>query len=166
MEWNRHQSGGSRPARSPPAATVQAHKEVPMHRIYPWTGVAIAALLAGVAPVVLAQTNPASEDHPQSGAVTHTPPFQTPPPQDNTPEQNPDQTSMPPRTPQSQTGQEMGQHDMRGTVESVSQDGIVKVRTDEGTLKVHFPQARQHLKKGDTITLHLSYTIDSPPSSM
>jgi hypothetical protein len=136
-----------------------------MHRTYPWTGVAIAALLAGAAPLALAQSNPASEDHPQSGAVTHTPPFQTPPPQDKPQNQNPDQTSMPPRT--TQTGQEMGRHDMRGTVQSVSQDGIVKVRTDEGTLKVHFPQASQHLKKGDTITLHLSYTIDSsPPSSM
>lgn len=148
------------------AADRFPHKEVPMHRTYPWTGVAIAALLAGAAPVVLAQTNPASEDHPQSGAVTHTPPFQTPPPQDKSQTQNPDQTSMPARTPQSQTGQEMGQHDMRGTVESVSQDGIVKVRTEEGTLKVHFPQASQHLKRGDTITVHLSYTIDSSPSSM
>jgi hypothetical protein len=140
--------------------------EFPMHRTYPWTGVAMAALLAGAAPVLLAQTNPASEDHPQSGAVTHTPPFQTPPPEDKTQNQNPDQAPTTAQTSQSQTGQEMGQHDMRGTVESVSQDGIVKVRTDEGTLKVHFPQASQHLKKGDTITVHLSYTIESSQSSM
>jgi hypothetical protein len=49
---------------------------------------------------------------------------------------------------------------MRGTVESVSQDGMVEVRTAEGTLKVHFPQASQHLQKGETITLHLAYTVD------
>jgi hypothetical protein len=139
-----------------------------MYRTHPWTSVAIAALLAGAAPFALAQTSPASTQHPQSGAVTHTPPFQTPPPQDKTQPQNPDQTSMPPRTSQAQPGQEMGQHDMRGTVESVSQNGIVEVRTAEGTLKVHFPQASQHLKKGDTITLHLAYTVDetSDGSSM
>ncbi|HJP98803.1 MAG TPA: hypothetical protein VJ862_09600 [Rhodanobacteraceae bacterium] len=116
---------------------------------------AAAIALACIAPFALAQTNPASQDHPQSGAVTHTPPFQTPPPQDKTQPANPDQTSS-----QAQPGQEMGQHDMRGTVEAVSQNGMVKVRTAEGTLKVHFPQASQHLKKGDTITLHLAYTVD------
>ncbi len=131
-----------------------------MHRTHPWTAFAVAVLLAGAAPLALAQTNPASQEHPQSGAVTHTPPFQTPPPQDQTQPQNPDQTSMPPRTSQAQPGQEMGRHDMRGTVESVSPDGMVEVRTSEGSLKVHFPQASQHLKKGDTITLHLSYTVD------
>lgn len=133
-----------------------------MYRTHPWTSIAIAALLAGAAPFALAQTSPASTQHPQSGAVTHTPPFQTAPPQDKTQPGNPDQTS------QAQPGQEMGQHDMRGTVESVSQDGMVEVRTAEGTLKVHFPEASQHLKKGDTITLHLSYTVDetSDGSSM
>jgi hypothetical protein len=130
-----------------------------MHRTYPWTGIAVAALVAGAAPFALAQTNPASTQHPQSGAVTHTPPFQTPP-QDKTQPTNPDETSMPPRSSQAQPGQEMGQHDMRGTIESVSQDGIVKIRTAEGTLKVHFPQASQHLQKGETITLHLAYTVD------
>lgn len=126
-----------------------------MKRIRSIPSLAAAIVLACAAPFALAQTNPASQEHPQSGAVTHTPPFQTPPPQDKTKPQNPDQTSS-----QAQPGQEMGQHDMRGTVESVSQSGIVEVRTAEGTLKVHFPEASQHLKKGDTITLHLAYTVD------
>lgn len=122
------------------------------HTRHPWTGIAVAALLVGATPLALAQ-NPAESEHPQSGAVTHTPPFQTPP-------QNPA------RTPQANA--EMGRHDMTGTVESVSPDGFVEVKTAEGTLKVHFPHAGQHLKKGEKITLHLAYTIDSPssPSSM
>lgn len=132
------------------------------HTRHPWTGIAVAALLVGATPLALAQ-NPAESEHPQSGAVTHTPPFQTPP---QNPAENPDRTSMPPRTPQANA--EMGRHDMTGTVESVSPDGFVEVKTAEGTLKVHFPEAGQHLKKGEKITLHLAYTIDSPssPSSM
>lgn len=129
-----------------------------MHRIHSWTGIAAATLLAGAVPLALAQTSPASQEHPQSGAVTHTPPFQTPPPQDKAQPANPEQGST--GTSQAQPGQELGRHDMRGTVQSVGQDGMVEVRTDEGTLKVHFPEASQHLKKGDTITLHLSYTVD------
>lgn len=134
------------------------------HTHHPWTGIAVAALLAGGAPFALAQTNPGESEHPQSGAVTHTPPFQTPPPenQNQNPTENPDQ-AMPPRT--AQANREMGRHDMTGTVKSVSEDNIVEVRTDDGTLKVHFPEASQNLKKGDTITLHLAYTIDSSPSS-
>jgi len=139
-----------------------------MKRMDSLSSIAAAAALACIAPFAPAQTSPASTSHPQSGAVTHTPPFQTPPPQDKTQPQNPDQASMPPRTSQAQPGQQMGQHDMRGTVESVSQNGIVEVRTAEGTLRVHFPDASQHLKKGDTITLHLAYTVDetSDGSSM
>jgi hypothetical protein len=130
-----------------------------MKRVHSIPNVAAAVALACAAPFALAQTNPASTQHPQSGAVTHTPPFQTPP-QDKTQPANPDEASMPPRSSQAQPGQQMGQHDMRGTVESVSQDGMVEVRTAEGTLKVHFPQASQHLQKGETITLHLAYTVD------
>lgn len=133
-----------------------------MKRMDSLSSIVAAIALACSAPFALAQTSPASTQHPQSGAVTHTPPFQTAPPQDKTQPQNPSQAS------QAQPGQEMGQHDMRGTVESVSQNGMVEVRTAEGTLKVHFPQASQHLKKGDTITLHLAYTVDetsSGPSS-
>ena len=130
-----------------------------MKRMDSLSSIAAAVALACVAPFALAQTSPASTQHPQSGAITHTPPFQTPPPQDKTQPQNADQTA------QAQPGQVMGQHDMRGMVESVGQDGMVKVRTAEGTLKVHFPEASQHLKKGDTITLHLAYTVDETVSS-
>lgn len=58
----------------------------------------------------------------------------------------------------------MGQHDMTGTVESVNAKGMVDVRTAVGTLRVHFPGASRELKKGEKITLHLSYTA-APASS-
>lgn len=126
-----------------------------MKRMLSISKMAAAVALACAAPLALAQTAPDSQ-HPQSGAMTHTPPFQT------TPTQTPPDQQLPPRIPQSaQSSDMMGQHDMTGTVRSVNSNGMVEVRTDEGNLKVHFPDAGQHLKKGDQITLHLSYSITS-----
>lgn len=133
-----------------------------MKRMHSISSIAAAMALACAAPLALAQTTPASQ-HPQSGAVTHTPPFKT------TPTETPADQQLPPRIPQAQQSSDvMGQHDMTGTVRSVSSKGIVEVHTDEGNLKVHFPDASQHLKKGDKITLHLSYSIASsaPAASM
>src|SRR6185312_4421120 len=135
-------------------------KEVSMKRMHSISSIAATIALACAAP--LAQTAPDSQ-HPQSGAVTHTPPFQT------TPTSNPADQQLPPRIPQApQSSDVMGQHDMTGTVRSVSSNGMVEVHTDEGNLKVHFPDASQHLKKGEKITLHLSYSIVSsaPAASM
>lgn len=113
--------------------------------------------LACAAPFALAQTAPAPQ-HPQSGAMTHTPPFQT------TPSSNPASQQLPPRIPQTQPSSDvMGQHDMTGTVRSFGSNCIVEVHTAVGNLRVHFPDASQHLKKGEQITLHLSYSL--PPSS-
>lgn len=134
-----------------------------MKRMHSISSIAAAIALACAAPFALAQqTTPASQ-HPQSGAVTHTPPFQT------TPTQTPADQQLPPRIPQpAQSSDVMGQHDMTGTVRSVSSNGIVEVHTDDGNLKVHFPDASQHLKKGDKITLHFSYSIapSAPAASM
>jgi hypothetical protein len=133
-----------------------------MKRMHSISSIATAVALACAAPFALAQTTPASQ-LPQSGAVTHTPPFKT------TPTQTPADQQLPPRIPQAeQSSDVMGQHDMTGTVRSVSSNGIVEVHTDDGNLKVHFPDASQHLKKGEKITLHLSYSIPppTPPASM
>jgi hypothetical protein len=63
-------------------------------------------------------------------------------------------------------GQLMGEHSMSGTVESVSSNGMVHVKSEGMNLRLHFPQASQNLKKGDRITVHLGYTKDSSaPSS-
>lgn len=133
-----------------------------MKRMHSLSSIAAAIGLACAAPFALAQSTPASQ-HPQSGAVTHTPPFKT------TPTETPADQQLPPRIPQAQPSSDvMGQHDMTGTVRSVSSSGMVEVHTDEGNLKVHFPDAGQHLKKGDKITLHLSYSMASsaPAASM
>ena len=54
----------------------------------------------------------------------------------------------------------MGKHDMTGTVEKIDQGkGMVELKTDLGTLNLHFPPASiKDLKVGDTITVSLSYT--------
>ncbi|TAM97088.1 MAG: hypothetical protein EPN40_08080 [Rhodanobacteraceae bacterium] len=139
-----------------------------MQRSHSMSSIAIAISLACAAPYALAQTTPTQQpEHPQSGAVTHTQPFQTVPTQDQT-----SQTS-PARIPRAdQSSNVKGQHDMAGTVQSVDQNGMVQVQTGLGNLTVHFPDASQHLKKGDRIILHLSYSMDTsgaqsspPPSS-
>lgn len=141
-----------------------------MQRTHRWSSIVIGAALAGATSFALAQVAPASSpppQHPRSGAVTHTPPFQAPP------TQNQASPQMPQRIPEANPASGiMGQHDMAGTVDSVSEDGMVAVKTGLGELKVHFPGASQHLKKGDRVILHLSYSMDpsasqspAPPSS-
>lgn len=51
----------------------------------------------------------------------------------------------------------MGQHSMQATITSINpKNGKVNVRTDEGSLALHFPpDALRDLKRGDTVTVHL-----------
>lgn len=125
-----------------------------MYRNHAMTRIALAATLACAAPFALAQVNPASAPPPASGAATTTAPFKT--------LQNKDQTAQPAKLPEGKTGL-MGSHAVEGTVESVGKNGAVDVRTAAGPLKVSFPQASDNLKKGDPITVYLSYSV--PPSA-
>ena len=122
-----------------------------MHCNHAMTRIALATTLACAAPFALAQVNPASAPPPPpaSGAATTTAPFKT--------LQNKDQTAEPAKLPEGKTGL-MGSHSVAGTVESVGKDGTVDVRTAAGPLKVSFPQASDNLKKGDPITVYLSYS--------
>lgn len=54
----------------------------------------------------------------------------------------------------------MGKHEMTGTVEKIDQaKGMVELKTDAGTLNLHFPPPSiKDLKVGDTISVFLSYT--------
>ena len=51
----------------------------------------------------------------------------------------------------------MGQHSMSGTVATIDKSkGTVSVKTDEGTLDLHYPpQALSDIKEGDTVTVFL-----------
>jgi hypothetical protein len=133
-----------------------------MQRVHSISGIAAAAALACAAPFALAQVAPASSpppQHPKSGAVSQAPPFQL------APTQNPASQQLPARIPKANPASGiMGQHDMAGTVDSVDKNGFVDVKTGLGELKVHFPGASQHLKKGDRIILHLSYSMDESAS--
>lgn len=131
-----------------------------MKRMHSMSSIAAAVALACAAPLALAQTTPPTQSqHPQTGAMTHTPPYQTPRPQDQS------RQAMPPSMPQAarqstqQSGTNMGQHDVTGTVKTIGANGIVDVRTTKGVLRVQFPDAVKHLKKGEKITLHLSYSV-------
>ena len=134
-----------------------------MQRSHSLSSIAVAISLACATPFALAQTAPTQPLQPQqtqSGAVTHTQPFQTVPTQDQA------QQKLPARIPQaSQSGNVKGQHDMAGTVQSVDQNGMVQIQTGLGNLTVHFPDASQNLKKGDKIILHLSYSMDASAAS-
>ncbi len=57
-------------------------------------------------------------------------------------------------------GHKMGKHGMSGTIESIDQKtGWLKVKTEEGSLNVHFPpDSLKDLKNGDTITVYLSFS--------
>lgn len=125
-----------------------------MKRIHRMSNIAAAAALACAAPLALAQTAPPPQNA-QPG-VTHQPPFQSTPTQAN---QQP--APIPKANPASGV---MGQHDMAGTVQSVGSNGMVVVQTGLGNLTVLFPAASQHLKKGDRIILHLSYSMDQTGS--
>lgn len=54
-------------------------------------------------------------------------------------------------------GTGMGQHSMQAKITSINpRTGKVSVRTDEGSLALHFPpEALADLKRGDTVTVHL-----------
>ena len=121
----------------------------------------VAGALACAAPLAIAQSSSdTGMQHPQSGAVTHQPPY-SPPPSGSTAA-----GGMSSQSGMSGSGMMMGEHDMSGTVESVSSDDMVSVKTGHGTLKLHFPNAAQDLKAGDTITVHLGYTKTGGSSSM
>ncbi len=132
-----------------------------MKRTHLLISFAITTALACAAPLAFARSSTGTQDtgmqHPQSGAITHQPPYATP---------RSGGTSGSMSSSSMGGGQMMGEHNMSGTVESVTSKGFVSVRTDEGTLKLHFPDASQNLKKGDKITVHLGYSKDSGSSSM
>jgi hypothetical protein len=56
----------------------------------------------------------------------------------------------------------MGEHSMAGTIEAINnQTGWMKINTGMGELNIHYPAPTvKDLKKGDKITVHLSYTKD------
>lgn len=120
-----------------------------MQRTHALTRVTLATALALAAPFALAQVNPASAPPPQSGAATTTQPFKT--------LQDKNQAAEPAKLPEGKTGL-LGSHAVAGTVTAVSPQGTVDVHTDAGTLKVPFPDASKNLKKGDPITVYLSYS--------
>lgn len=132
----------------------------------------IAGVLACAAPLAFAQSSTDTQDtgmqHPQSGAITHQPQYQSTAQSNSS--SGSSQSSMSSQSGMSSSsmgnGQMMGEHSMSGKVTSVSRSGIVMLKTGEGTMKLHFPDVSQNLKKGDKITVHLSYSKDSGSSSM
>ncbi len=58
-----------------------------------------------------------------------------------------------------------GVHWMTGTVESVdAKAGWMKVKTDEGTLNLHFPpDSLKDVKAGETVTVHMGFHKGAPP---
>lgn len=57
-------------------------------------------------------------------------------------------------------GAKMGEHSMSGTVSHVdAKKGMVKLKTEEGTLDLHFPpDAIKDVKKGEKLTVNLSFS--------
>ncbi|MDQ2971740.1 MAG: hypothetical protein M3R20_01980 [Pseudomonadota bacterium] len=142
-----------------------------MKRTHSMMTLTAAVVLAIAAPFAFAQSTSSTQDtgmqHPTSGAMTHTPMTTPPATNDSSSTQSGGMSSQSNMSSSSMgSGSMMGQHDMSGTVTSVNSKGITMVKTDDGILKVHFPDASQNLKKGDKITLHLSYSKDSSSSSM
>ncbi|HET7359750.1 MAG TPA: hypothetical protein VFJ04_06345 [Rhodanobacteraceae bacterium] len=62
--------------------------------------------------------------------------------------------------PMPASSQAMGVHDMPGTVTSIDKStGMIRVTTEGKQLRLHFPPASlANVNKGDTITLHLSFS--------
>ena len=131
-----------------------------MHRFRSIPNIAIAVSLAYATPFALAQTTSPQQtppQHPQSGAVTHSPPLRQ-----STPLQSSSQHQLPARIPKADPSSNIkGAHDVAATVETIGQNGVVGVQTGLGNLTVQFPGADQNLKKGDKIILHLSYSMDT-----
>lgn len=144
-----------------------------MKRAHSMMSLLVAGVLTCAAPLALAQSSTDTQDtgmqHPQSGALTHSGSLQEYPKQATT------ETGTSPQTGSSSgsmssssmsNGQMMGEHSMSGTVESVTSNGMVHVKSEGMNLRLHFPNASQNLKKGDKITVHLGYSKDSSaPSS-
>jgi hypothetical protein len=133
----------------------------------------VAGALVCAAPLAFAQSSTDAQDtgmqHPQSGAITHQPPYQSPAPMSGSSSGSSESSTSSQSSMSSSSmgnGQMKGEHSMSGTVTSVSSDDMVMLKTGEGTLKLHFPHASQDLKTGDKITVHLGYTSDSGSSSM
>lgn len=57
------------------------------------------------------------------------------------------------------SGGMMGEHTMSGKITAIDKTGHVTLKTGAGNLRLHFPpDSLQGLKKGDTITVHLSFS--------
>ena len=56
----------------------------------------------------------------------------------------------------------MGEHEMTGTIGSIDhKTGVVKLETKPHDMELHFPpDALKDLKKGDKITVHMSFKKD------
>jgi hypothetical protein len=141
-----------------------AFKEESMKRTHPVMSLLVAAALVCAAPLALAQSSTDAQDnglqHPQSGALTHQGSLQEYPKQSATETGTSQQTGSMSASSTS-SGQLMGEHSMSGTVESVSSNGMVHVKSEGMDLRLHFPNASQNLKKGDKITVQMGYTKDS-----
>ncbi|HEX7130873.1 MAG TPA: hypothetical protein VF217_12550 [Rhodanobacteraceae bacterium] len=135
-----------------------------MKRTHPVMSLLVAAALVCAAPLALAQSSTDAQDnglqHPQSGALTHQGSLQEYPQQSATETGTSQQTGSMSASSTS-SGQLMGEHSMSGTVESVSSNGMVHVKSEGMDLRLHFPNASQNLKKGDKITVQMGYTKDS-----
>ena len=59
-------------------------------------------------------------------------------------------------------GSMMGEHNMTGTIARIDhKTGVVKVKTKPHDLELHFPpDSIKDLKKGDKITVHMSFQKD------
>lgn len=141
-----------------------------MKRTHSMMSLLVAGVLVCAAPLALAQSSTDTQDnglqHPQSGALTHQGNLQEYPKQSTTETGTSQQTGTSMSASSMSNGQLQGEHSMSGTVESVNSNGMVHVKSEGMNLRLHFPNASQHLKKGDKITVHLGYTKDSSaPSS-
>ena len=65
-------------------------------------------------------------------------------------------------TAAAEPGAMMGEHDMTGTISSIDhKTGVVKLESKPHDLELHFPpDAIKDLKKGDKITVHMSFKKD------
>jgi hypothetical protein len=145
-----------------------AFKEETMKRTHSMMSLLAAGALICAAPLALAQssTDAQSMQHPKSGALTHQGSLQEYPQQSATETGTSQQSSTGSMSSTSMSnGQLLGEHSMSGTVTSVNSSGMVRVNSEGMELRLHFPNAAQHLKKGDKITVHLGYTKDSSASS-
>ena len=71
-------------------------------------------------------------------------------------------TSSQATTAAATTGGMMGEHDMSGTIARIDhKSGVVKLESKPHDLELHFPpDSIKDLKKGDKITVHMSFQKD------